>query len=377
MRSVVSLSKSIVVLAFALLSANPLSAQTQTPAPAVSDTLPTDDTVEPWEPLGAIPVDQAGAGRRGYVLPGESADVTRPGKGQLSFHTVAANNFYREETDGFLISQRFEAHTLAVGYRRGFTFGILPRVELGGQVQFNESDTGMLNGFISGVEDLWVSLSGHTASKMGLRLDKADPLPLGTRITKNGRSIYQTTGTGSGLGDFYFVAKALLLDGAAASRRPHVAARVALNVSGRSSAFTQGNFAGVGLSADQKVSEWLAMHGDVRVNMFLDRVSQLGLPLKRASLAFSAGPELKLTRRTTLSVQLDASDTPYLPTGTLAFDKAYGDVTLGLSHRFGRGQRYVIGQIYARENMNMPFRIRLNADPDLSVGIKATIESRN
>src|SRR5215471_4348004 len=29
----------------------------------------------PWEPFGPVPVDQAGAGRRGYVLPAESADV--------------------------------------------------------------------------------------------------------------------------------------------------------------------------------------------------------------------------------------------------------------------------------------------------------------
>ena len=39
----------------------------------------------------------------------------------------------------------------------------------------------------------------------------------------------------------------------------------------------------------------------------------------------------------------------------------------------GRGPRHDIGQLYARENMNMPFRIRLNTDPDLSVGLKATI----
>ena len=36
-----------------------------------------------WEPFGQVPVDQAGAGRRGYSLPGESTDVLDPGAKQL------------------------------------------------------------------------------------------------------------------------------------------------------------------------------------------------------------------------------------------------------------------------------------------------------
>jgi len=32
-----------------------------------------------------------------------------------------------------------------------------------------------------------------------------------------------------------------------------------------------------------------------------------------------------------------------------------------------------VAQLYARENMNLPFRVRWNADPDLSVGIKFSI----
>jgi len=72
----------------------------------------TIDGPGPWEPLGPIPVDQAGAGRRGYVLPVESAEVADPGAGAISLHAVAANNFYREETGNFLITQRAEAHTI-------------------------------------------------------------------------------------------------------------------------------------------------------------------------------------------------------------------------------------------------------------------------
>ena len=65
---------------------------------------------------------------------------------------MAANNFYREQTDPFSISQRDETHTVALGYRRGFTLGRLPRVEFGGQIQLHERDSGFLNGFIAGFE---------------------------------------------------------------------------------------------------------------------------------------------------------------------------------------------------------------------------------
>jgi hypothetical protein len=72
-------------------------------------------------------------------------------------------------------------------------------------------------------------------------------------------------------------------------------------------------------------------------------------------------------------LQIDGATTPYQQTGVVAFDDDYGDITLGLSHRFTTGRRRLLAQIYARENMNLPFRVRWNADPDLSIGIKATI----
>src|SRR5262249_42754711 len=59
---------------------------------------------QPWEPLGLMPVDQAGAGLRGYATAGEDAQVSEPRTDQVSIHTVVANNFYREQTDSFLIT---------------------------------------------------------------------------------------------------------------------------------------------------------------------------------------------------------------------------------------------------------------------------------
>src|SRR6185295_8793344 len=140
------------------------------------------------------------------------------------------------------------------------------------------------------------------------------------------------------------------------------------------SAFSGGNFFGDGVSLDKKLSGWAAFHGDVRANIFLDRVSHLGVPLKRGSLAFSAGPELRLSRNSSISLQIDGAGTPYLPTHVRAFDEDYGDITVGLSHRFGVGRHRLLAQIYARENMNLPFRVRWNTDPDLSIGFKATIQ---
>src|ERR1051325_6345508 len=107
-----------------------------------------------WQPMGPVPVDQAGAGRRGYALAGEGADVADPQTNQVSIHMVGANNYYIEHSGAFDLTQRSETHTLAFDYRRGFKSGRWPRFEIGAQVQLQETDGGMLNGFISGFEDL-------------------------------------------------------------------------------------------------------------------------------------------------------------------------------------------------------------------------------
>jgi hypothetical protein len=323
-----------------------------------------------WAPLGQVPVDQAGAGRRGYAIAGEGADVAAPGTNQIAIHTVAANNFFREQTPDFLITQRYETHTLALELRRGISTRILPHLELGAQVQLSERDGGFLNGFISGFENLAFSMSGVQSAKTQLR--DAGTLPLGAFVTKDGRVVYSAAGRGAGIGDLFFVAKAVLHNAPAASKGARVAVRIGMNVSGKSE-FAEGNYVGVGLSLDKKLLNWAAFHGDVRANYALDSVSPWNLPLKRTSVGFSAGPELRIARDSSFSIQLDGNTTPYLPTGTLAFDKDYGAITLGLGHRFRAGRTAVVSQIYARENMNLPFRVRWNTDPDASFGIKITL----
>ena len=316
-----------------------------------------------WEPVGPVPVDQAGAGRRGYSVAGESTDVADPHSTRVSFHLVGANNFYVERTDAIDISQRSETHTLAIDVRRGFRIGDSPRFEVGAQIQINETDAGMLNGFISGFEDFV-----HAP----LRSKTATPLPLGTYIIRNGQPIYQTVGEGSGFGDVTLVAKAALRDADPASRDTRVAARVLVNLSGASQ-FTEGNFAGLGLSIEKKLSEWVAFHGDLRATLVIDRVSTWGLPLTGGVVGFSAGPELRLTRNTSVNLQYDGTTSPYLPTGTMALDAGYGDISFGVNHRFTVGRRFLVTQFYARENMVLPFNVRWNADPDFAIGIKTTI----
>jgi len=317
----------------------------------------------PWEPVGPVPVDQAGAGRRGYVLPAESADVLDPAAKQVSIHTVGANNFYVENGSEVAISQRSEAHALAVEFRRGFKPSGWPRFEFGAQVQFIESDAGVLNGFIAGFEDMV-----HAP----LRSKVATLQPLGTSVARNGQLLYHSSGEGSGLGDVYVVAKAILRDGSPASRDTRVAARVAVNVAGAHE-FTAGNFAGAGLSVDKKMLDWLALHGDVRGSYVIDRASAWALPLRRGVFAFSAGPEFRLTSNTSLNLQLDGSTTPYRETGSVGLDADYSDVALGVNHRFTRGRRTFVAQFYARENMDMPFSVRWNTDPDFAIGFKLTI----
>jgi len=336
------------VLVCVLLSAAPLAAQ----------------TVEfgGWAPIGPAPVDQAGAGRRGYALPGESAEVAAPQSNQLAFHIVGANNFFIDESSPIAITQRSESHTLAVEYRRGFKTGSWPRFEIGAQIQMTESDAGVLNGFISGFEDMV-----HAP----LRSVKTTP-PLGTSIVRNGRAMYTSSGEGSGLGDVYVVAKLALHDAPETSRDARIAGRVAVNLSGASE-FTLGNFLGVGLSVDKKMTEWIAFHGDLRLNVPLDSVSTWGLPLNRGGAGFSIGPEVRLAENTSLNLQIDGSASPYQPTGSVALDSGYGDAVLGVNHRFLSGSRQLVTQFYARENMVLPFNVRWNADPDFAIGFKISV----
>jgi hypothetical protein len=335
---------------------------------ALAHSVAAQDFSGGWAPLGALPVDQAGGGRRGYVMPGEDSDVTADGSNRLSIHTVAANNFYREQNNEFLISQRYETHSLALDYRRGFALRGVPRFELGGQVQLHQSDAGMLNGVISGFETFWASVTGYQASRNELRTGGAPAPPLGTLVTRNGVPIYRHEGGGSGIGDLYVGGKMAVLDLGPDSISPRIAARLGLNVAGNTS-YTAGNYFGMGLSLDQKLSPILAFHGDVRATRLIDGVSAWNLPLRSWTYAVSVGPEFRLPKRSSFHMQIDASSTPYLPTGTLAFDKGYGAVTLGVGHRFG----HVMAQLYFRENMNLPFKVRWNTDPDLSVGLKIRI----
>ena len=275
------------------------------------DSLPAGLLNSPWEPIGELPADQAGGGR-GYALAGEGATVAEPGTSRIAVHMVAANYFYREQTSDYLITQRYESHTLALDFRRGFKAARGPRFELGAQLQLSHRNDGFLNGFISGFESLSLSISGVESAKNQLRTTGA--LPLGAFVTRNGRPVYAAPGGTSGIGDFSVVAKALLLDASPRSRGTRLAARVGLNVAGTSQ-FAEGHFVGVGVGLDKKVLSWAAVHGDVRATVALDRMSSWNLPLKRTTVGFSIGPELRLSRGSSLTMQLDGNTSPYLPTG--------------------------------------------------------------
>src|SRR6185503_1072611 len=105
----------------------------------------------PWQPIGELPADQTGGGR-GYALAGEGATVADPGTSRIAVHLVAANYFYREQNADYLITQRYESHTAALDFRRGFKAAHGPRFELGAQVQFSERNGGFLNGVIASFE---------------------------------------------------------------------------------------------------------------------------------------------------------------------------------------------------------------------------------
>jgi hypothetical protein len=126
----------------------------------------------------------------------------------------------------------------------------------------------------------------------------------------------------------------------------------------------------VGISVDKRLTRRLALHGDVGTARLLDGVSPWHLPLKAGSVSFSTGSEVRITRNNSLNVQIGGSSSPYVPTGTTAFDASYGAITIGLGHRSTAG---VVTHFYVRENMNLPFRVRWNLDPDVAIGVKTTI----
>jgi len=337
-----------------------------------AQTARAQETGSSWIPLGPAPVDQAGTDGRGYVLPMEDSTVTAARSNLFSIHAVAANYFYREQVNDFLVTQRYETHSIGLDYRRGFQLARFPRFEIGGRLQLHERDAGVLNGFITGFENVWTSLTGSKSATNTLRSNEALRPPLGTFIERNGSRTYSDAGAGSGVGDVYVGAKVALFDSDPSSTRPRVSARAGLNVAGRSR-FSEGHFVGVGLSLDKKLLEWAAFHGDIRATRALDDMSVWNLPLKRWAYGFSAGSELKLSTNSSFNLQIGGSSTPYAPTGTVAFDRGYGDITFGVAHRFRAGSRRVTAHFYARENLNLPFRVRWNTDPDLSIGVKATI----
>jgi hypothetical protein len=349
----------------------PIAAAQSTPA---SPAAHSQELGSQWEPLGQIPVDQASAGLRGYSLAGEDTEVAGPGSYRLSIHTAAGNSFFREEANDFLITVRHETHTVAVGYRRGVSLRPFSRFEIGGQVQLSERDGGFMNGFIAGFENLWASLVGSESANIQMRSNVNSAPPPGVLVSRSGAPIYRAAGTSSGIGDVSLVAKALIRAGDSAPNDVRVAARIGLNVAGNA-AFTEGNFAGIGLSLEKRFASWVALHGDVRITRFIDAVSQWGLPLKRASGGFSVGPEVRLARDTSVGVQFDGSSTPYRPTGTAAFDKGYGAITIGAAHRFRTSRHELVTHVYARENLNLPIRISWNTDPDLAIGVKLTIRN--
>ena len=57
----------------------------------------------------------------------------------------------------FRVSVRYETHTVALGFARGFKIEGMPRFDVGGQIQLNRRGTGVLNGFITGFEDFWAA----------------------------------------------------------------------------------------------------------------------------------------------------------------------------------------------------------------------------
>ena len=102
-----------------------------------------------------------------------------------------------------------------------------------------------------------------------------------------------------------------------------------------------------------KLSESVAFHGDVRMTRALDHVSVWNLPLKPWT-SRSRRVGIQTAKNSSFNLQIDGAPLRIGPPYPPRLRQRAGDITLGFGHRWA-----VTSQL-ARENANLPFKVRLN-----------------
>ena len=324
-----------------------------------------------WDSLGPLPVDRAGL-KRGYNLPGEGAAILPKGRTEFSAQLACSNFIYREIQPAGFVEQRYETHSLGLGVRRGVRVAQFPAFEVGGQVQVHRNTGGVLNGFIAGVERGAASVFGSPNAMNPDRFG-SDPVKRGYRVVVGGKQRRWDDGAGAGLGDLFLSAKASLRE-SAKGWPTSTAVRLALNLATGDARFTQGNYLGLGASAQQTLAEWISAFLDLRASVPLDKTDALGLPLKNLVPGGTAGLAIRLRDDTSLGLQLDGDLTPYRNTGMRYFDNHNGALTIGVRRRLKAGDSIMNIQLYGRQNVNLKnLRMEGTSDPDFSIGLRVSV----
>jgi hypothetical protein len=327
------------------------------------------------QPFGPLPAGDYAGSLRGPSLSAEGVSVLKPRAKNLDVR-LSASNYLNWENAGAAgaIVQKFETHTADVKVRYGLD--TLRPTEVGIEARVHEQDQGFLNGFISGFEHFAARV---TNSPNAINLDRSGPgalkgetdqVRLGSRVENEPASI------GARLGDVTLSVKTALLDPDAGSFVPKLAARLALTL-GTGGRFTEGSSLGAGLSIQQKITDRLYAHGDVRMIVPLDSVDPRGLPLRRQALGGTVGVEYLVNDKTSVGAQLDAQASPNKRTGVHAIDDTYADVTFGVSRMAKILTHDVIVRVYGKEDFNPNHsprgRIAPHGDSDFQVGVSVSI----
>ena len=329
----------------------------------------------------AGPIHSDNSGLRGYAMPVEAATWLDGGAWGYELGLDAAN-YWTYENRGSLgmIRQVFETQTLALGLRRGFALGLPMEARL--QVALQQSNAGILNGFISGAESGMASAFGSNYFINDYRSGDF-ALKGNSDITRvGGHTRVRQADQGAYLGDTQLGLKAGLYQSGGAS----LSSRLLLNLP---TAAERGNgaFAGLGLAlAQPSPFSRLQLILDGRMVAPIGD-DEMGLPMLPVSFGSTLGLEwniggwLGLPERLSLGLQWNDVQSPYQSTGMRAFDAAQNDLSFGLHHGISMGARLLTWQLWGREDFFfLPLQGRVltgwlpYAPPDFQAGLSFSIQ---
>jgi hypothetical protein len=326
-----------------------------------------------FEPKGPLPAGEYSGSLRGPAMAGDGTAVTPAGRITLGAGVRADNFLTRESGPRGSVLQKFENQVATLDLRRGVS-APLP-TEIGVQVRIIQRDEGLMNGFISGWEHMTARAFGNQGLINPNRSGPGAVTGIHDEVTVGGRSAGDSGAVGPRLGDVTVGVKTALIEAVPGSFVTSLAARAAVNLA-VGGPFSNGPWAGVGLSAQRRIAGKLYANADLRVTQPLEARDSRGLTVGR-SVGTTVGLEYGVNDKTSVGIQLDSQSSPYRNTGVHALDDRYSDVTFGVSRVATLlGQKAVL-RFWGKEDFNTAakrgMKLAPHGDTDFQAGASITV----